>query len=171
MADIKEIIDIYAQIHPFHPDYKPIINKMPSSLVKRAFDQLLNMKRNPISLEEISEKNLLNLNVTLIKVKGHSGDIYNNIANDLARLGIQSLMISINYLQVYSLNLLFQFDDIIIESSARHFLKNIFAATAVSNIIDLHKNADLKSLTQQSKVYWISLPTQLLFNRENSACS
>ncbi|CAI2181186.1 14983_t:CDS:2 [Funneliformis geosporum] len=57
MADIKEIIDIYAQIHPFHPDYKPIINKMPSSLVKRAFDQLLNMKRNPISLEEISEKN------------------------------------------------------------------------------------------------------------------
>ncbi|CAI2198094.1 17290_t:CDS:1, partial [Funneliformis geosporum] len=91
--------------------------------------------------------NLLDLNVTLIKVKGHSSDFYNNIADDLARLRTQSPMNSINYLQVSSLNLLFQFDGIIIESLARHLIKNIFAAIAVSNIIDLHKNADLKSLT------------------------
>ncbi|RIA96408.1 hypothetical protein C1645_815436 [Glomus cerebriforme] len=56
MADIEEIIDIYAQIPTFHPDYKPIIDKMPPSLVKRAFNQLLNMRRDPILLEEITEK-------------------------------------------------------------------------------------------------------------------
>ena len=44
MADIEEIIDIHAQIPTFHSDYKPVIDRMPSSLVKRAFDQLLNMK-------------------------------------------------------------------------------------------------------------------------------
>ncbi|CAG8680338.1 3929_t:CDS:2, partial [Ambispora gerdemannii] len=56
MADIEEIIDLYAEIPTFHPDYKPIIDKMPQSLVKRAFDQLLNIKRNPVLPEEITEK-------------------------------------------------------------------------------------------------------------------
>jgi len=56
MADIEEIIDLYAEIPTFHPDYKPIIDKMPPSLVKRAFDQLLNIKRNPVLPEEITEK-------------------------------------------------------------------------------------------------------------------
>jgi hypothetical protein len=56
MADIEEIIDRYVQISTFHSDYKPIIDKMPPSLVKRAFDQLLHMRRNPVSIEEITEK-------------------------------------------------------------------------------------------------------------------
>ncbi|CAG8705683.1 uncharacterized protein OCT59_003970 [Rhizophagus irregularis] len=56
MADIEEIIDIYAQVPTFHLDYKLIIDKMPPSLVKRAFNQLLNMRRDPVSLEEITEK-------------------------------------------------------------------------------------------------------------------
>src|SRR3954449_8814302 len=56
MADIEEIIDLYAEIPTFHPDYKPIIDKMPPSLVKRAFGQLLNIKRNPVLPEEITEK-------------------------------------------------------------------------------------------------------------------
>src|SRR3954451_2745716 len=56
MADIEEIINLYAEIPTFHPDYKPIIDKMPPSLVKRAFDQLLNIKRSPVLPEEIAEK-------------------------------------------------------------------------------------------------------------------
>jgi hypothetical protein len=56
MADIEEIIDIYAQISTFHPNYKLIIDKIPPSLVKRAFNQLLNMRCDPLSLEEITEK-------------------------------------------------------------------------------------------------------------------
>ena len=56
MADIEEIIDLYVEIPTFHPDYKPIVDKMPPSLVKRAFDQLLNIKRNPVLPEEITEK-------------------------------------------------------------------------------------------------------------------
>ncbi|CAG8577761.1 11181_t:CDS:1 [Funneliformis caledonium] len=56
MADIKEIIDLYAEIPTFHPDYKPIIDKMPPSLVKRAFDQLLKIKCNPVLPKDITEK-------------------------------------------------------------------------------------------------------------------
>ena len=56
MAGIGEIIDLYVEISTFHPDSKPIIDKMPPSLVKRAFDQLLNIKRNPVLPEEITEK-------------------------------------------------------------------------------------------------------------------
>ncbi|PKK63669.1 hypothetical protein RhiirC2_788559 [Rhizophagus irregularis] len=56
MTDIEEIIDLYAEIPTFYPDYKPIIDKMPPSLVKRAFDQLLIIKRNPVLPKEITEK-------------------------------------------------------------------------------------------------------------------
>ncbi|RIA80952.1 hypothetical protein C1645_837803 [Glomus cerebriforme] len=55
-SDIEEILDLYAEIPTFHPDYKPIIDKMPPNLVKRAFDQLLNIKCNPVLPEEITEK-------------------------------------------------------------------------------------------------------------------
>ncbi|CAI2199358.1 6741_t:CDS:1, partial [Funneliformis geosporum] len=72
---------------------------------------------------------------------------------DLAKSGTQSPKISINYLKVSSIMYLFQFNDIIIESSVRYFTKDIFATTAVSNIIDLYRNDDLKSLTRQAKVH------------------
>ncbi|GBC33868.1 uncharacterized protein OCT59_019206 [Rhizophagus irregularis] len=56
MTDIEETIDLYAEIPTFYPDYKPIIDKMPPSLIKRAFDQLLIIKRNPVLPKEITEK-------------------------------------------------------------------------------------------------------------------
>ena len=40
----------------FHPDYNPIIAKLPKSLVKRAYHRLLYHSRSPITLEQISEK-------------------------------------------------------------------------------------------------------------------
>ncbi|CAI2176429.1 11431_t:CDS:2 [Funneliformis geosporum] len=89
--------------------------------------------------------NQLNLSVTLIKIKGYSSDIYNDIANNLAKSGTQSSKIFINYLKVLFIKCLFQFNDIIIKSSVRHFIKDIFAATAVLNIIDLHRMMISKS--------------------------
>jgi hypothetical protein len=40
----------------FHPDYNPIIAKLPKSLVKRAYYRLLYHSRSPITSEQISEK-------------------------------------------------------------------------------------------------------------------
>jgi len=40
----------------FHPDYKYITDKLPTSLVKRAYHRLLTHSRNPIPLERISKK-------------------------------------------------------------------------------------------------------------------
>ncbi len=52
MEDIEEIIDLYARIPTFYPDYKSITDKMPPSMLKRAFDQLLNI----YFTREITEK-------------------------------------------------------------------------------------------------------------------
>jgi len=41
----------------FHPDYKYITDKLPASLVKRAYQRLLHHSCIPIPLEQISEKN------------------------------------------------------------------------------------------------------------------
>src|SRR5437763_662630 len=41
----------------FHPDYKYITDKLPASLVKRAYQRLLRHSHSPIPLELISEKN------------------------------------------------------------------------------------------------------------------
>ncbi|CAJ0634350.1 8917_t:CDS:1, partial [Entrophospora sp. SA101] len=40
----------------FHPDYNPIIAKLPKSLVKRAYHRLLYHSRSPVTPERISEK-------------------------------------------------------------------------------------------------------------------
>src|SRR6185369_3859841 len=40
----------------FHPDYNPIIAKLPKSLVKRAYHRLLYHSRFPVTSEQISEK-------------------------------------------------------------------------------------------------------------------
>ena len=40
----------------FHSDYKYITDKLPTSLVKRAYHRLLNQSKNPIPLEMISGK-------------------------------------------------------------------------------------------------------------------
>ena len=41
----------------FHPDYKHITDKLPVSIKDRAYQRLLNHSRNPIPLNQISEKN------------------------------------------------------------------------------------------------------------------
>ena len=40
----------------FHSDYKHITNKLPESLIKRAYQGLLNHSKNPVPLEMISGK-------------------------------------------------------------------------------------------------------------------
>src|SRR5436190_6733218 len=40
----------------FHPDYNPIIVKLPKSLVQRAYHRLLYHSRSPVTSEQISEK-------------------------------------------------------------------------------------------------------------------
>src|SRR5262249_8263504 len=40
----------------FHSDYKHITDKLPESLVKKAYQSLLNQSKNPVPLEMISGK-------------------------------------------------------------------------------------------------------------------
>ena len=40
----------------FHSDYKHITDRFPNSLIKRAYQGLLNHSKNPVSLEMISGK-------------------------------------------------------------------------------------------------------------------
>ena len=40
----------------FHSDYKYIIDRLPESLVKRAYERLLHHSKDPVPLESISKK-------------------------------------------------------------------------------------------------------------------
>lgn len=53
MAVIEEINDIYAQIPTFYPNYKPIIDKILSSLVKRAYFNKKKSQKKVIGLNNI----------------------------------------------------------------------------------------------------------------------
>ena len=40
----------------FHSDYTHIINRLPESLIKRAYERLLHHSKDPVPLESISKK-------------------------------------------------------------------------------------------------------------------
>ncbi|CAB4406122.1 unnamed protein product [Rhizophagus irregularis] len=59
----------------FHPDYKYITDKLPISLVNRAYNQLLHHSRNPILPEQIFEK------CNRIEELHHKLNVYENSLN------------------------------------------------------------------------------------------
>jgi hypothetical protein len=113
----------------------------------------------------------LNLKVTLVKVKGHSDDVYNNIADHIAKSGTQLPPLSINYLKIPPINIVFNFNQITIESSVRYFLKNLFDASNFSAILDLQRNEEIKMLTRQSKVHWKTVWSVFSLNQSSHSTS
>ena len=61
----------------FHFDYKYIIDRLPESLIKKAYESLLHQSKDPVLLESISEKSKLKLHISWAACK----------PNEPARLG------------------------------------------------------------------------------------
>ncbi|CAI2186853.1 6578_t:CDS:2 [Funneliformis geosporum] len=49
MADIEEIIDLYAEIPSYHERYSGLLKQLPPSIINEAWKRLTTRKRNPLS--------------------------------------------------------------------------------------------------------------------------
>ena len=94
------------------------------------------------------------LQVSLYKVKAHTGDSSNDIADSLAKAGRDLPPITPSLIHTPKLSLIFTFNNIPIESSCRHFLKNLFAASSFSAFLDLNRNDHFKNLTSSNYFHW-----------------
>ncbi|CAG8728189.1 14086_t:CDS:1 [Funneliformis caledonium] len=54
MADIEEIIDLYAEIPSFHEKYSGLLKQLPPSIINEAWKRLTTRKRNSLSAIDAS---------------------------------------------------------------------------------------------------------------------
>ena len=57
MADIEEIINLYAEIPSFHEKYLGLLNQLPPSIINETWKRLTTRKRNPLSTINASYEN------------------------------------------------------------------------------------------------------------------
>ncbi|CAI2201485.1 8707_t:CDS:1, partial [Funneliformis geosporum] len=88
------------------------------------------------------------LTVTLVKIKGHSRDFFNNKADFLAKNGYSQPIFQFNYSALEELQLTMLFNNILIDFSSRKFWKDLNSAEYFSSFIDLQRNALLLRLTR-----------------------
>ncbi|CAG8748247.1 4810_t:CDS:1, partial [Funneliformis mosseae] len=54
MADIEEIIDLYAEIPSFHEKYSGLLKQLPPSIINEVWKRLTTRKRNSLSAIDAS---------------------------------------------------------------------------------------------------------------------
>jgi ribonuclease HI len=96
----------------------------------------------------------LSLTVTFVKIKGHSGDFFNDKADTLAKDGRSQPTFQLNYSSIEDLQLTFLFNNTPIEFSSRKFWKDLNSAEHFSSFIELQRNTSLLRLTRSSSVSW-----------------
>jgi len=111
----------------------------------------------------------LNLQVSLHKIKAHAGNYYNEIADRLAKDGCNTPPLSLLLNNVPSSDLSFCFNNIPIEVSIRGFLKQLFAAQAFGNFLNLNRNDKLRVLTVNKSINWFAIWN--LFSMNTSSLS
>ncbi|CAI2196929.1 3176_t:CDS:1, partial [Funneliformis geosporum] len=92
----------------------------------------------------------LSLTVTLVKIKGHSGDFFNDKADFLAKNGCSQPIFQLNYSALEKLQLTMLFNNIPIDFSSKKFWKDLNSAEYFSSFIDLQRNASLLRLIRSS---------------------
>src|SRR3989337_4431787 len=98
----------------------------------------------------------LNLNITLNKIKSHSGDLYNDKADSLAKSGCNSNILTISPVLHNKLNLSISLNNIPIDSSIRLTWKDINGAQCLSEFIDLNRNKSIKEDSNNNLINWQS---------------
>jgi hypothetical protein len=111
----------------------------------------------------------LNLSVTFTKVKSHTGDVLNDIADSLAKQGCRSPSLTPSLVNCKSRALFFKYFDIPIEGSVRNFYKEFFSAQTFDRFLNLNRNSDLKDMTRNSSIDWITIWS--LFSLDTPALS
>ena len=75
----------------FHSDYKHITDRLPDSLVKRAYQGLLNHSKNPVPLEMISGKS--GRIESYLRYLRHKLEVYENSLNRKCKSMVQKKLL------------------------------------------------------------------------------
>src|SRR5581483_5919603 len=94
-----------------------------------------------------------NLTISMIKVKAHSGNLLNDLADKLAK---ESYKINLPIITISSKfnhqSTMIKWANILIDKSHREFIKNLFQAQYFNRFLSLRRNEPLWSLTINDKL-------------------
>ena len=108
---------------------------------------------------------VLDLKIKLIKVKAHSSDRLNNKADILAKkAAVSAPNLSLQYMNLPGLLLGITYDNLVIETSSRKIIKQIFDAHAFYDTLQLRRHSDLRTLTEYHHINWPSTVFMLNYN-------
>src|SRR5215216_581516 len=113
----------------------------------------------------------LKLQVSFVKVKGHSDDFYNDKADFLAKQGCHLTPLTLNITSTEDMRIVLSFKEIPIESSSQKFWKDLCAASQFSEYLELNKNCSIKQQTSNKEISWSSIFLYLADNDNGNRSS
>src|SRR6266536_139701 len=150
VAPINSQLHIYTDSQTLIQGFNALIS--PTSKQHRAYLQ----KQNYImwSCVEIIYKSH-NLSVTLHKVRAHTDDIYNNMADELAKKGANSDIKGCpDLINLSPIKFIPKFYSLPIETNIKHFINNIYQAKQFQNLLSLQRFKLLNRLNVDRAISW-----------------
>jgi len=149
-TDSAATIDGMAKVHQF------------SELSVRKREKIPNF---PIWIIIAYVMDVLNLTIRMIKVKAHSGDRLNELADQIAKAAAFSTpRINLNYTQLPGLNLVLACDHLIVEASSRKCIKKLSDVRTFHQYLQLKRNSEVLSLTELQHINWKATSFMLNYN-------
>ena len=110
----------------------------------------------------------LDLDVMMIKVKAHSGDRLNELADQLAKKAIQEgPLLNLILTNIPDMRMIMTCDNLAIEASSRQCLKHLSHAQNFYQFLQLRRAQDILLLTKQHHIQWSATTWMLNNNRTN----
>jgi len=142
-------------------DHLPSLNNM--SICKR--EKICNFQIWMTIAHLIEAKHI---KISMIKVKAHSGNPFNDRADQLAKAAaLSSPRLHIQYLRLPGLNVEITCDFLTLEMSSRRCIKSIFEAKQFFQLLQLQRHSDLYTLTEQHHISWASTSFMLNYNKSD----
>jgi len=102
----------------------------------------------------------------MIKIKAHSGDRLNDLADQLAKKAVQDgPRLNLKLTDILAVRMLMTCDDLEIEASSRRCIKHLFHAQNFSQFLLLRRAKEIYMLTEQHHIQW-SATTRMLNNNQ-----
>ena len=103
----------------------------------------------------------------MVKVKAHSGDWLNDKADQIAKAAaVIAPRINLQYMSIPGLKLVLTCDHLTVDFSSRQSIKQLFEAKAFHELLQLQRNKDIATLTENHHIHWPS--TTFMLNYNNS---
>jgi len=103
----------------------------------------------------------------MVKVKAHSGDRLNDKTDRLAKAAaFAAPRLNLKYSNLPEVSLVLTCDNLIVDASSRKSIKQLFNAKYFYETLQLQRHSDLKILTENQHINWLS--TSFMLNHTSS---